>query len=56
MILRDFGVSLTKADHTYRADRLLYAGYLRPAPALRRLLAPTSSRSPRLASRRLASR
>ena len=28
VILRDFGVSLTKADHTYRADRLLYAGYL----------------------------
>jgi soluble lytic murein transglycosylase len=28
VILRDFGASLTKLDHTYRADRLLYAGYL----------------------------
>jgi soluble lytic murein transglycosylase len=28
VILHDFGSSLTKADHTYRADRLLYAGYL----------------------------
>jgi soluble lytic murein transglycosylase len=28
LILRDFGASLTKADHAYRADRLLYAGYL----------------------------
>jgi soluble lytic murein transglycosylase len=28
VILREFGASLTKADHTYRADRLLYAGYL----------------------------
>ncbi|MBV8795382.1 MAG: hypothetical protein JO136_10660, partial [Hyphomicrobiales bacterium] len=28
VILRDFGASLTKADHVYRADRLLYAGYL----------------------------
>jgi soluble lytic murein transglycosylase len=28
VILRDFGSSLTKADHSYRADRLLYAGYL----------------------------
>ena len=28
VILRDFGASLTKADHAYRADRLLYAGYL----------------------------
>jgi soluble lytic murein transglycosylase len=27
VILREFGASLTKADHTYRADRLLYAGY-----------------------------
>jgi soluble lytic murein transglycosylase len=27
VILRDFGASLTKADHTYRADRLFYAGY-----------------------------
>ena len=27
IILRDFGASLTKADHKYRADRLLYAGY-----------------------------
>jgi soluble lytic murein transglycosylase len=27
-ILREFGSSLTKADHAYRADRLLYAGYL----------------------------
>ena len=28
VILREFGSSLTKADHAYRADRLLYAGYL----------------------------
>jgi soluble lytic murein transglycosylase len=28
LVLRDFGGSLTKADHVYRADRLLYAGYL----------------------------
>jgi soluble lytic murein transglycosylase len=27
VILRDFGASLTKADHAYRADRLFYAGY-----------------------------
>jgi soluble lytic murein transglycosylase len=28
VILREFGASLTKPDHAYRADRLLYAGYL----------------------------
>ncbi len=28
VILREFGASLTKADHAYRADRLLYAGSL----------------------------
>ncbi|HEY5206722.1 MAG TPA: lytic transglycosylase domain-containing protein [Roseiarcus sp.] len=28
VILREFGSSLAKADHAYRADRLLYAGYL----------------------------
>jgi soluble lytic murein transglycosylase len=28
VILREFGATLTKADHAYRADRLLYAGYL----------------------------
>ncbi|HEV7480861.1 MAG TPA: hypothetical protein VGO05_11355, partial [Roseiarcus sp.] len=28
VVLREFGSSLTKADHVYRADRLLYAGYL----------------------------
>ena len=27
VILRDFGGSLLKADHTYRAERLFYAGY-----------------------------
>ena len=27
-ILREFGAALTKADHAYRADRLLYTGYL----------------------------
>ena len=27
VILRDFGASLGKADHKYRADRLVYAGY-----------------------------
>ena len=27
VILRDFGASLAKADHAYRADRLFYAGY-----------------------------
>jgi soluble lytic murein transglycosylase len=28
VILREFGASLTKADHVYRANRLLYIGYL----------------------------
>ena len=28
VILREFGAALTKADHAYRADRLLYTGYL----------------------------
>jgi soluble lytic murein transglycosylase len=28
IVLREFGSSLAKADHVYRADRLLYAGYL----------------------------
>ncbi len=28
VVLREFGASLTKPDHAYRADRLLYAGYL----------------------------
>jgi soluble lytic murein transglycosylase len=28
VVLREFGSSLTKADHAYRADRLFYAGYL----------------------------
>jgi soluble lytic murein transglycosylase len=28
VILREFGSSLSKPDHAYRADRLLYAGYL----------------------------
>ncbi len=28
VILREFGASLTKADHAYRADRLIYANYL----------------------------
>jgi soluble lytic murein transglycosylase len=28
VVLREFGASLTKADHIYRANRLLYAGYL----------------------------
>jgi soluble lytic murein transglycosylase len=28
VVLREFGSSLTKADHVYRADRLLYTGYL----------------------------
>jgi soluble lytic murein transglycosylase len=27
VILRDFGASLSKADHAYRADRLFYPGY-----------------------------
>ena len=27
VMLRDFGASLAKADHAYRADRLFYAGY-----------------------------
>ena len=27
LILRDFGALLTKADHAYRAERLIYAGY-----------------------------
>ena len=33
IILRDFGASLARADHQYRADRLIYAGY--PVAALR---------------------
>ncbi len=28
VVLREFGASLTKADHVYRANRLLYAGYV----------------------------
>ena len=28
VVSREFGASLTKADHVYRADRLFYAGYL----------------------------
>ena len=28
VILRQFGATLTKADHAHRADRLFYAGYL----------------------------
>jgi soluble lytic murein transglycosylase len=28
VVLREFGSSFTKADHAYRADRLLYSGYL----------------------------
>jgi soluble lytic murein transglycosylase len=28
VVLREFGSSLTKADHVYRAGRLFYAGYL----------------------------
>jgi soluble lytic murein transglycosylase len=31
IVLRDFGALLTKADHKYRADRLIYAEYLGPA-------------------------
>ena len=33
VILRDFGAALTKADDAYRADRLLYTGYLTLAHA-----------------------
>jgi len=33
IILREFGASLAKEDHKYRADRLIYAGY--PVAAMR---------------------
>jgi soluble lytic murein transglycosylase len=33
VILREFGASLTRADHAYRAGRLIYAGY--PGAAVR---------------------
>jgi soluble lytic murein transglycosylase len=40
VILRDFGASLAKADHKYRADRLLYAGYLGAAARAAALAGP----------------
>ena len=54
VILREFGSSLAKADHVYRADRLLYAGYFSAGAARRRLPAPMSWRSLKPASGRLA--
>jgi soluble lytic murein transglycosylase len=39
-ILRDFGASLTKDDHKYRADRLLYAGYAGAAAHVAALAGP----------------
>ena len=40
VILREFGVSLSKADHAYRADRLIYAGYLSAAARAAALAGP----------------
>jgi soluble lytic murein transglycosylase len=40
VILRDFGALLTKADHKYRADRLLYAGYVGAAARAAALAGP----------------
>jgi soluble lytic murein transglycosylase len=39
-ILRDFGASLTKEDHKYRADRLLYAGYVSAGARVAALAGP----------------
>jgi soluble lytic murein transglycosylase len=40
VILRDFGPSLQKDDHKYRADRLLYAGYVGAASRAAALAGP----------------
>jgi soluble lytic murein transglycosylase len=40
VILRDFGASLAKADHKYRADRLLYTAYLGAAVRAAALAGP----------------
>ncbi len=40
VILRDFGASLVKADYKYRADRLLYAGYVGAAARAAALAGP----------------
>ena len=51
--LKTFAALLTRADHKYRADRLLYAEKSRRRRcARRRSPAPTKSRSPKRASRR----
>ena len=40
VILRDFGASLAKDDHKYRADRLIYADYLGAATRAAALAGP----------------
>ena len=40
VILRDFGASLAKDDHKYRADRLIYANYLGAATRAAALAGP----------------
>ena len=40
VILRDFGASLAKDDHKYRADRLIYASYLGAATRAAALAGP----------------
>jgi soluble lytic murein transglycosylase len=40
VILRDFGASLARADHKYRADRLLYTAYLGAAVRAAALAGP----------------
>jgi len=40
VIMRDFGASLAKADHKYRADRLLYTPYLGAAARAAALAGP----------------
>ena len=40
VILRDFGASLQKDDHKYRADRLIYAGYVGAASRAAALAGP----------------
>ena len=54
LILRDFGGSLLKADHEYRATACSTPAILARAPGSRRSPGLMSWRSPRPASRRLA--
>ena len=41
LILREFGASITRADHKYRADRLLYVESFESPCVRLRSLAPT---------------